>query len=125
VRATAAATAEGDRKSESARVTVPCDVTPRSDRSGGGGAAWAAWWNGCVVHMRVTDSDGAQRCDVTQRIARSGAEKRAGELTTGSAGVASTRMAAVLIYSGQKQTAMARISSSSRRNYRFSSVTLA
>ena len=86
------------------KCTVPCDV---------------------MAHMRVTDSEGAQRCDVTQRIARIGAEKRAGELTTGSAGVASTRMAAVLIYSGQKQTAMARISSSSRRNYRLSSVTLA
>ena len=55
-----------------------------------------------MVHMRVTDSYGAQRCDVTQRIARSGAEKRAGELTTGSAGVASTRMAVVLIYSGKQ-----------------------
>ena len=101
MRATAAATAEGDRKSESARVTVPCDVTPRSDRSGEG-VAWAGWWKGCVVHMRVTDSDGAQRCDVTHYIKRSGAEKRAGELTTGSAGVASTRMAVVLIYSGKK-----------------------
>jgi len=81
--------------------TVPCDVTPRSDRSGEG-AARAGWWKGGAVRMRVTDSDGAQRCDVTQRIASSGAEKRAGELATGSAGVASTRMAAVLVYSGKK-----------------------
>ena len=40
--------------------------------------------------------------DVTHYIKRSGAEKRAGELTTGSAGVARTRMAVVLIYSGKK-----------------------
>jgi len=63
--------------------------------------------------------------DVTQRIARSGAEKWAGDLTTGSARVASTRMAAVLIYSGLKKTDMARKSSSSRRNYRLSLVILA
>jgi len=56
VRATAAATAEGDRqdrrKSESSKATVLRDVTPRSDKFGGGSGLgrigrMAAWFT-CV-----------------------------------------------------------------------------